>query len=115
MAIIATLKPVEPRHGTPATSIVLIPLNKLVPWDDNVRKTNPLENIDELAASIEAHGVLQSLVVKKASRGKFSVSAGRRRHAALSQLAEQDKISPDHPVPCSVRSGGDDAAEISLA
>lgn len=115
MAIIATLKPVEPRHGTPATSIVLIPLNKLVPWDDNVRKTNPLENIDELAASIEAHGVLQSLVVKKASRGKFSVIAGRRRHAALSQLAEQDKISPDHPVPCSVRSGGDDAAEISLA
>ncbi|MGC4087287.1 MAG: ParB/RepB/Spo0J family partition protein [Polyangiaceae bacterium] len=112
--VIATLRPVESRNSTPVQSIVLIPLNKLVPWDGNVRKTNPLEKIDELAASIEAHGVLQSLVVKKASRGKFSVIAGRRRHAALSQLAEQDKIAPDHLVPCSVRSGGDDAAEISL-
>ncbi len=114
MAIIATLKPLESGNSAPAQSIVLIPLNKLVPWDGNVRKTNPLENIGELAASIEAHGILQSLVVKKASRGKFSVIAGRRRHAALSLLAEQDKIAPDHPVPCSVRSGGDDAAEISL-
>lgn len=114
MAIIATLKPVESGSSAPTQSIVLIPLNKLVPWDGNVRRTNPLERIDELAASIEALGVLQSLVVKKASRGKFSVIAGRRRHAALSLLAEQDKIAPDHPVPCSVRSGGDDAAEISL-
>lgn len=113
--VIATLRPVESRSTTPVQSIVLIPLNKLVPWDGNVRKTNPLEKIDELAANIEAHGVLQSLVVKKASRGKFSVIAGRRRHAALSLLAEQDKIAPDHPVPCSVRSGGDDAAAISLA
>ena len=114
MAIIATLKPVQSGNSVPAQSVVLIPLNKLVPWDGNVRKTNPLESIDELAASIEALGILQSLVVKKASRGKFSVIAGRRRHAALSLLAEQDKIAPDHPVPCSVRSGGDDAAEISL-
>jgi ParB family chromosome partitioning protein len=114
MAIIATLKPVESRNSVPAQSIVLIPLNKLVPWDGNVRKTNPLEKIDELAAAIEAQGLLQSLVVKKASRGKFSVIAGRRRLAALSLLAEQDKIAPDHPVQCSVRSGGDDAAEISL-
>lgn len=114
MAIIATLKPVESGNSAPVQSIVLIPLNKLVPWDGNVRKTNPLEHIDELAASIEAHGVLQSLVVKKGNRGKFSVIAGRRRHAALSLLVEQDKIAPDHMVPCSVRSGGDDAAEISL-
>jgi ParB family chromosome partitioning protein len=115
MAIIATLKPVEPRHSAPAASIVLIPLNKLVPWDGNVRKTNPLEKIDELAASIEAHGLLQSLVVRKASRGKMSVIAGRRRYAALSLLAEQDKIAPDHLVQCTVRSGGDDSTEISLA
>ena len=53
-------------------------------------------------------------MVRRASRGKFSVIAGRRRHAALSLLSGQDKIAPDHPVPCSVRSGGDDAAEISL-
>lgn len=114
MAIIATLKPVEERHNSPAQSIVLIPLSKLVPWDGNVRRTNALEGIDELAASIEALGLLQSLVVRKASRGRFSVIAGRRRLAALSHLAEQDKIAPDHPVACSVRSGGDDATEISL-
>lgn len=34
-----------------------ITLNKLVAWDGNVRKTGVAEGIDELAASIAAHGL----------------------------------------------------------
>ena len=56
-----------------------IPLNKLLAWEGNVRKTDPAKGIDELAASIAAHGLLQSLVVRKDRRGKYAVVAGRRR------------------------------------
>ena len=70
------------------TAITDIPLNKLIAWDGNVRKTGPEKGIDELAASIAAHGLLQSLVVRKHTRGKFAVVAGRRRLRALKSLAE---------------------------
>jgi ParB family chromosome partitioning protein len=92
----------------------LIPLNKLVASPDNVRKTGVREGIEELAASIAAHGLLQSLVVKKAPRGKFAVSAGQRRHMALSLLAGRDAIPADMPIPCTVLSKDANAAEISL-
>ncbi len=60
-----------------------IPLNKLTIWAENVRKTGASDAIDELAASIAAHGLLQSLVVRKSARGKFAVVAGGRRLLAL--------------------------------
>lgn len=46
------------------TDITSIPLNKLTAWEGNVRKTQTKGGIDELAASIKAHGLLQSLVVR---------------------------------------------------
>ncbi|HEX4771285.1 MAG TPA: ParB N-terminal domain-containing protein [Bryobacteraceae bacterium] len=92
-----------------------IPLNKLLAWDGNVRKTDPDKNIAEMAASIAAHGLLQSLVVRKNKRGKYAVVAGRRRRHALQTLAEARTIEADHPIPCTVISDETDAAEISLA
>ena len=65
MALIA-MKPAESLKDT--NEIASIPLNKLVPWDANVRKTRAEEGLEELIASIAAHGVLQSLVVRKANR-----------------------------------------------
>jgi len=114
MAIIATLKPVEARHVSDSYSTASIPLNKLVPWDGNVRKTNATEDLEELVASIEAHGILQSLVVKKTSRGRFSIIAGRRRYHASCVLVERGKMAFDAPVPCQIVPSGADAAEISL-
>ena len=92
-----------------------IPLNKLLAWHGNVRKTDPDKNITEMAASIAAHGLLQSLVVRKDKRGKYAVVAGRRRLHALQTLVEARTIEADHPVPCTVISDETDAAEISLA
>ena len=60
--------------------IRMIPLTALVPSPANVRKTGTMNGIDELAASIEAHGLLQNLQVRKAASGKFEVVAGGRRH-----------------------------------
>jgi ParB family chromosome partitioning protein len=91
-----------------------IPLNKLVPWDGNVRKTGAREGIEELTASIAAHGVLQSLVVRKATKGKFAIVAGQRRYFALSALAKNGTIKNDAPVPCQILAASADAKEISL-
>ena len=41
-----------------------IPLNKLVPSAANVRRTGREAGIGDLAASIAAHGLLQSLAVR---------------------------------------------------
>src|SRR5580692_10714809 len=114
MAIIATLRATENGYSGSAHSIASIPLNKLVAWDGNVRKTGASEGLSELSASIAAHGVLQSLVVRKTNRGKFAVVAGRRRFLALTSLAEGGTISADAPVPCRVIPGSADATEISL-
>ena len=92
-----------------------IPLNKLVPWTGNVRKTGVSEGLEELAASIAAHGLLQAPIVRKVKRGKFAVVAGQRRLMALQLLASQGAIAADMAVPCQLVSEEVDAGEISLA
>src|SRR5665213_3404641 len=93
-----------------------IPLNKLTAWDGNVRKTAGADTaLAELAASIAAHGLLQSLVVRKDKRGKYAVVAGRRRLLALSSLVQAGKIEADIPVACHVIGEDQSAAEVSLA
>jgi ParB family chromosome partitioning protein len=114
MTIIATLKPVENASAALAHAIASIPLSKLVPWEGNVRKTGAADGLDDLTASIAAHGVLQSLVVRKTNRGKYAIVAGRRRFLALSALAEGGTIAGDAPIPCRVIPGSADATEISL-
>lgn len=93
-----------------------IPLNKLVAWDGNVRKTEGADTaLAELAASIAGHGLLQSLVVRKDKRGKYAVVAGRRRLLALTLLAEEGRIDFGMEIPCRVIGEDELAAEISLA
>src|ERR1700760_240137 len=95
-----------------------IPLNKLVRSACNVRKMGG-ESIDDLAASILAHGLLHNLSVTaqiehNKPTGKFEVVAGARRLAALQKLAKQKKIPKTFAVPClSVAAAV--APELSLA
>ena len=53
------------------SEIISVPLNKLIRSERNVRK-NGGESVDDLAASILAHGLLQNLTVveKSDTRGK---------------------------------------------
>ena len=95
-------------------TIEMIPLNKLIPSAANVRKTGALTGIEELAASIKAHGLLQNLHVQAASGGKYEVVAGGRRLAALMRLAKQKALPKSFEVPCQVMDG-EGASEISLA
>ena len=92
-----------------------IALNKLLPWAGNVRKTDADKDVARLAASIAAHGLLQSLVVRKDKGGKYAVVAGRRRLLALKSLAESGTIDANRPIPCTIVTSGTDPSEISLA
>lgn len=91
-----------------------IPLNKLVESEDNVRRTERKRDIDALAASIAAHGLLQNLTVTERDAGKYAVVAGARRHAALKLLVRQGERAKNWPVPCHVVDAAA-AVEASLA
>jgi ParB family chromosome partitioning protein len=95
------------------TEITLIPLNKLAPSADNVRKTATAQGIAEMAASIKAHGLQQNLVVRRQGK-KFGVLDGGRRYEALLQLAEEGAISGNLPIPCKVDESAIDGKELSL-
>ena len=65
--------------------ILEIPLNKLILSAANVRRTGRENGVEELAASIQAHGLLQSLAVRPeldadgAETGRYRVTGGGRR------------------------------------
>jgi ParB family chromosome partitioning protein len=95
-------------------NIQTIPLNKLTPCPANVRKTGMQTGIEELAASISAHGLLQNLQVRAGSGGKFEVVAGGRRLDALKLLAKRKALPKDAGIACNLLDT-EDATEISLA
>src|SRR5437016_8107706 len=94
-------------------AITHIPLNKLVPFAGNVRKTKNKAFIRELAASIKAHGLKQNLIVLKQG-AKFAVLAGEQRREAQLLLVKEGYYKPSQPVPCMVEDGDIDPVEISL-
>ncbi|MER9474379.1 ParB/RepB/Spo0J family partition protein [Mesorhizobium sp. M0520] len=103
------------------TAEITIPLGKLVPSKVNVRRVNSEAGRAELAASIEAHGLIHNLVTRKAPKGaKYEVVAGGRRLGALRLLLEEGRtvqgvaVTKDYPVRVILREEGN-GTEISLA
>ena len=81
----------------------------------NARKTGG-QDIDGLAASIEAHGLLQNLSVASSANeaDHYEVIAGGRRLAALQLLQREGRLAPGYLVP--VRIINDDSVlEASTA
>lgn len=95
-------------------AVAMIALSKLVQSEANARRSDKRADIESLAEDIACHGVLQNLNVTDCGNGKFAVSAGGRRHAALKLLLKQGRVGKDYPVPCKIVSD-EDAAEVSLA
>lgn len=94
--------------------IQMLPLKALQPSPLNARRIDKKIAIDELAASIQAHGLLQGLSVVEVGSGKYQVSAGGRRLAALKLLLKRKAITSDFEVPCQIVPA-DLAEEASLA
>ena len=80
----------------------------------NARKTAPKGGLEELKASILAHGLMQNLVVTDAGTGTFHVIAGGRRLEAIHSLQAEGKLPDDFAVPCQLVAEAS-APEMSLA
>lgn len=95
-------------------SIQTIPLAKLSLSPHNARKTGGT-HVEDLAASILAHGLLQNLTVTPAGDDKFEVVAGGRRLRALQLLRTRGSL-PDAltDIPCRMIANGE-IAEASTA
>lgn len=79
-----------------------VPVSKLVVHEDNVRRTDKRADIEALAASIAAHGLLQNLSVVRAEDDRYAVVAGARRLAALRLLIKQGRLARDFAAPCTI-------------
>lgn len=109
--------------ATPATAAVIqtVPLSHLFLAPENVRATPPGKSAQaELKASVFNHGLLENLVVREADpddegNPRFAVLGGGRRLSVLQELASEDEIPADHPIPCIVATADTPAEEISLA
>ncbi len=101
------------------TEIRWIPLRNLEPSDRNARTTAaPAEAMRELEASLEAHGLLENLVVRAKGDGKtFHVVGGGRRLRALRTLAKKrrSRFRTTTPIPCRVIADDAIDEEISAA
>lgn len=101
-------------------TFMTVPLSKLQPARDNVRKTEATVGVEELAASIAAHGLLQNLTIRPIAKakgkpsGRFEVVAGCRRLAALRLLVKRKHIKKSYSVPCHLMAEGN-PVEVSLA
>ncbi len=112
-----------------------IPLSRLVLAPENKRRTPPDPRDDaQLKALIAAVGLLENLIVRtdpgsgkpapahepggqapdEVAVERYAVVAGGRRLKALQELAAEGALDADHPVPCQIRSGAVETAEISL-
>ena len=98
-----------------------IPLSRLTLAPENVRRTPPDAQADaEIKASIAAIDLLENLVVRpdepdEDGAERYAVVAGGRRLKAMRELAADGVIDAAHPVPCQIRSGDIEPAELSLA
>ena len=93
-------------------------LDTLEPAPENVRTAPPeAAALAELKASLAAHGLLASLVVRpiESVRPRYAVVAGGRRLAALKALAAEGAIPVNQPVPCRVDGSDTPPGELSLA
>lgn len=68
-----------------------LPISSIVPNRFQPRSIFDDEKIEELALTIETHGIIQPIVVREIHNGQFEIIAGERRYRAISKLG-WDKI-----------------------
>ncbi len=73
------------------TSVLQLALDHIDHNPYQTRSSFPVEELDELADSIKAHGVIQPIVVRPGPEGRYVLITGERRMRA-SKLAGKEKI-----------------------
>src|ERR1700685_2596012 len=92
----------------------LIAASRLEKSPLNARRTAAKVGMDELKASLLAHGLMQNLVVTDTGDGTYRVIAGGRRLEAIHSLQAEGKLPGDFAVPCQIVTE-QHALEMSLA
>ncbi len=87
-AIVSLLSP-ETTHRS--TGVKLVAVDRIEPNPENPRLVFDQATLEELAASIREHGVLQPILVRPIDENRFQLIAGERRWRA-SRLAGQSAI-----------------------
>jgi ParB family transcriptional regulator, chromosome partitioning protein len=95
-------------NTTPKNQLIYLPVEQLQRGKYQPRKHFDPEALDELAASIKVHGIIEPIIVRRMDDQYYEIIAGERRWRAA-QLARLDS------VPCVVRQCHDDqAAELTI-
>lgn len=72
--------------GTPAEGgVTYVPVDQIVPNPHQPRSKIEAEGLEDLAASIREHGILQPLLVSPEGDGRYTLIAGERRWRAARQ------------------------------
>jgi len=113
----ASAVPATPRTPPPSDPTVrdlLVPLDRLMLSEANVRTVHLEDGLDELAALIESQGLLQRLCVVAGAADRYAVVAGGRRLRAMQLLVQRGAWSASQPVECRCFDEGR-ALEVSIA
>ncbi len=87
--------------------IVNINIDDLQISSINVRK-NLINDIEELALSIDRNGLINPITIKNKSNGKYEIIAGQRRYLAMKSLNK-------HTIPCNLINIDENSAfELSI-
>lgn len=74
-------------------NVFTCPLDRIVPQSGQPRQHFDIHKLDELAQSIRDHGLLEPLVVRRASGSeKFEIVAGERRWRALQRAGVREAL-----------------------
>ncbi len=92
--------------AAPPAGVTEIPLEKVTPNPQQPRTSFPAEEMRQLAASIERHGVLQPIVVSR-SRDGYQIVAGHRRVLAA-------RLAGRTSIPAVIRDDVTDRLELAL-
>ena len=95
------LAAILPETHAPEEDLQQLPLDLVRPNPDQPRRSFGEAELEELAESIRAHGVLQPILVRSVPGGRYELLAGERRLRAA-RLAGLDRI------PAMVRVAADD-------
>ena len=87
----ALLGPDTPAEGSTASNLQVIGLKQLVAGQYQPRTRMDEGALQELAASIRVHGIMQPIVVRAVGGGKYEIIAGERRFRAAS-IAGLDEV-----------------------
>jgi len=106
------VRPAEDTDGSVAAPApdVRIAIEKVHPNPEQPRRSFDTEALDDLAASVREHGIIQPLIVRPSSRepGNYEIVAGERRWRAA-------QIAQLHEVPILVRDFNDqEVLEVAI-